>query len=199
MTPNPSLIGAGALLFATLPLTVQRRRVLRSRLTNQAGLREPSPRLRSNKTGLDALDEELLGLLAVLPLLLRGGLSSIKALEWCSIRAVGELAREIRMGLDEIALGESEGVVLGSLANRLHSSSVREFSIKVRSALHRGNRLAEMLQSQAAGVEGRLRAAQIAAAARAESRMMMPLVFVILPVTIGVALLPSVTAISQFT
>jgi hypothetical protein len=56
-----------------------------------------------------------------------------------------------------------------------------------------------MLQSQAAGVEGRLRAAQIAAAARAESRMMMPLVFVILPVTIGVALLPSVTAISQFT
>lgn len=197
MTVDFALIGTGVLGLAALPAMTTSRLGIAERLGFKSTARPSAQPTPQSPAYADSLDAELQALLAVLPLLLRGGLSPIKALEWCASRARGDLGVALIRGLAEVSLGQSEERVLADLADRLQTPSMREFSVKVRSALHRGNRLAEMLQSQAVGIEGRMRAARIAAAAKAESRMMVPLVFVILPVTIGVALLPSIAAISQ--
>lgn len=196
MTSDWALVGIGSLGLVALRAMRSGRPGISERLGFKSVDHSEAQPNSQNAANADALDAELQALLAVLPLLLRGGLSPIKALEWCSSRASGALGAFLTRGLAEISLGQSEERVLADLADGLQTPSIREFSVKVRSALHRGNRLAEILQSQAVGIEGRLRAARIAAAAKAESRMMLPLVFVILPVTIGVALLPSLAAIS---
>jgi tight adherence protein C len=54
-----------------------------------------------------------------------------------------------------------------------------------------------MLESQSDGIRGTLRARQISDAGRRENQMLLPLVFLILPVTIAFAMYPSVVSLTQ--
>lgn len=196
MITSATLIGVGCGGLTLLTALHRRPATLLQRL-NPSTVAPNAASLQRGAVNLETVESELAALLGVLPLLLRGGFSPVKSLEWCAARAGGDLGTALSRALSAIELGESEARAFAELGDSLGCPSVREFSIKVRTSLHRGNRLAEMLESQSIGVHGIRRATRLSSAARAEGRMMLPLVFVILPVTIGVALLPSIAAFSQ--
>ena len=138
------------------------------------------------------LEEELLACLTVLPLLLKGGMGLLHAIAWSAARSQGDLTRVFVRIERAVDLGENAQSVLSQVASETSSASLREFAMKARVSLLRGNRLAGMLESQSDGIRGTLRARQISEAGRRENQMLLPLVFLILPVTIAFAMYPSV-------
>lgn len=90
-----------------------------------------------------------------------------------------------------IQLGESLDSALQLFATESKSPLVSEFVHKVLLSLQRGTPLAGQLYLLADATRAQLKASQLKAAGRNELKMLVPLVFLILPVTIAFAVFPS--------
>ena len=99
-------------------------------------------------------------------------------------KALGRLARRLQ-------LGESLETGLATLDRECKSPIVSEFANKVVLSLRRGSHLADQLVLLAESARSQLRVQQLKAAGRNEVKMLAPLVFLILPVTILFAIFPS--------
>jgi tight adherence protein C len=80
---------------------------------------------------------------------------------------------------------------LKRLAHTLPQRQIVEFSSKLTIAFRRGAPLAQMLRSLAESTRAELRNELLKQAGRNETRMLIPLVFLILPVTVLFAIYPS--------
>ena len=105
--------------------------------------------------------------------------------------ASGRLAEGLRRVAVRLSLGETLDVSLDRLSAELKSELVQELSNKVKLGLVRGTPLAAQFQLLSSSAKNQLRVAQLRAAGRNELRMLVPLVFLILPVTIAFAIFPS--------
>ena len=187
-------VGASTGVFGALLVSKKRRNLL-DFLKDSAS--RGSSKVKTQKVEPVEMEGELLELLLVLPLLLRAGLSVTEAIRWSTQRSFGALARELAATLGHIDFGDAADNAFASLGSRAESSAVREFAMKLRIAMARGNRLASMLESQASGLKGQLKARKIEDSSKRENQMLLPLVFLILPVTITFAIYPSIAALSQ--
>lgn len=106
-------------------------------------------------------------------------------------RADGVVAREFRQLLRGVELGETFESQLDELAIRLPQQQVVEFCNKLILALRRGTPIAAMLQAQSNSVRHEIRNQVAKQAGKNETRMMIPLVFLILPITVLFAIFPS--------
>jgi tight adherence protein C len=122
---------------------------------------------------------------------LSSGDSVFNSLGRVTIRAQGTLASEFEILLRGVELGESLENELEDLAKRLPQQQVVEMCNKFILALQRGTPLSEMLQSQAESVRSEIRNQIAKQAGKNETRMLIPLVFLILPVTVLFAIYPS--------
>lgn len=95
-----------------------------------------------------------------------------------------------RLGV-RLQLGENLDEALGLLAKESNSALVSEFVNKLQLGLSRGTPLAEQFLMLSASAKSQLKVAQLKAAGRNELKMLIPLVFLILPVTIAFAVFPS--------
>jgi tight adherence protein C len=77
------------------------------------------------------------------------------------------------------------------MSHRLPQRQVSEFTSKLILSLKRGNPLAEMIREQAASARSEIRNELLKQAGRNETRMLIPLVFLILPITVLFAIYPS--------
>ena len=103
----------------------------------------------------------------------------------------GKLAGELGLLLRRVELGETLENGLAQFANENPLAEVREFANKLSLALRRGTPLAQLLSDQAETIRGQLRNDLLKAAGRNETRMLIPLIFMILPVTVLFATYPS--------
>jgi tight adherence protein C len=103
----------------------------------------------------------------------------------------GKLATAFKRLAIRVQLGENIEVALAALESEVQSPLIAEFVNKVTLSLRRGTPLAAQLRLLAASARGKLRVAQLKAAGRNELMMLVPLVFLILPVTVAFAVLPS--------
>jgi len=106
-------------------------------------------------------------------------------------RGSGRFALALRRASVRIRLGQTIEEALGELARELKSPLASELVNKVILSLERGTPLAAQLRLLAATARGQLRISQLKAAGRNELKMLVPLVFLILPVTVAFAILPS--------
>lgn len=95
-----------------------------------------------------------------------------------------------RLGV-RLTLGENIEQALEMLSAEAKSPLVTEFSNKLQLSLTRGTPLATQFYQLSASAKAQLRVAQLKAAGRNELKMLIPLVFLILPVTIAFAVFPS--------
>lgn len=105
--------------------------------------------------------------------------------------ASGLIATGFRRLARRLQLGESIESGLEQLAKELKSQLVQELANKLILGLKRGTPLAAQMHSMASGARAQLKVAQLRAAGRNELKMLIPLVFLILPVTIAFAIFPS--------
>ncbi len=108
----------------------------------------------------------------------------------------GHLAAELADLLAEVRAGLPLLTALGNLADRIEVAQIQRFVDGVVVALDRGTPLAEVLRGQAADARAHGHRLLIEAAGRREVFMLMPVVFLILPTVVVVALFPGLRALT---
>lgn len=132
----------------------------------------------------------------LLALSVTAGEGPIGALDRVSRLCSGELGRELGRTLAEARAGATLVEALRQLADRSALPVLRRFVDGVLVAVERGTPLAEVLRAQAVDVREAGRRDLIETAARREVAMMIPVVFLVLPVTVIFALFPGFYGLS---
>jgi tight adherence protein C len=128
----------------------------------------------------------------LLALAVAAGEGPVLALDRVVRRSGGELSVELGRVLAEIRTGRPVGAAFDALAARTGVPLVARFAAGVAVAVERGTPLADVLHAQAADVREAGRRELIETAARKEILMMVPVVFLVLPVTVLFAFYPGV-------
>lgn len=132
----------------------------------------------------------------LLALAVAAGESPVAALDRVVRRSGGELSADLGRVLAEIRTGEPVGVAFHRLAASTGLPLVARFATGIAVAVERGTPLADVLHAQAADVREGGRRHLIETAARREVLMMVPVVFLVLPVTVLFAFYPGVVGLS---
>lgn len=138
------------------------------------------------------IGEELPTTLEFLALCLSAGESFLDTLRRLAAIGSGELSREIREVVLAVHTGSSLGDALRDLAVRLDTPAVTRAVDHLSAALDRGAPLADVLHAQAGDAREDAKRILIEQAGRKEIVMMLPLVFLILPLSVLFAVFPGV-------
>jgi tight adherence protein C len=145
----------------------------------------------------EAIALELPTVAELLALAIGAGESPVSALERVTARSSGELSRELRAVLAETRAGAPFVVALGGVAHRTSLPALARFVDGMTVALQRGTPLAEVLRMQALDVREDGRRLLLEAGGKREIAMMVPVVFLVLPVTILFALFPGAVTLTS--
>lgn len=126
----------------------------------------------------------------LLALAVAAGEGAVGALERVTRLSRGELARELGRALSEARAGASLIQALQGIANRTTLPPLARFVDGVAIAVERGTPLAEVLRAQAVDVREAGKRSLLEAGGRKEIAMMLPVVFLVLPITVLFALFP---------
>jgi tight adherence protein C len=125
------------------------------------------------------------------------GEAPVAALERVCRLTGGELARELDRALGRARAGTPIPTALSELAEQTTVDSFARFLQGVAVAIERGTPLADVLRAQAVDVREAGKRALLEAGGRKEISMMVPVVFLILPVTVLFALFPGLLTLTS--
>ena len=111
-------------------------------------------------------------------------------------RANGVVAEDLKRLVLAVELGATLPQQLQAWSKRAQSRHISELCTKLQLALVRGTPLAEMLLEQATSLRAEAQQVLAKKAGQNETRMLVPLVFLILPVTVVFAIYPSMQVLS---
>lgn len=135
----------------------------------------------------------------LLALAVGAGEGPVAALDRVVTRSRGELSGELAAVLADIRTGSPVTAALDALARRSGLPVVSRFAEGMAVAIDRGTPLAGVLHAQATDVREAGRRALIESGARKEIAMMVPVVFLVLPVTVIFAFWPGVVGLNLVT
>ena len=168
------LVGGSALAGAATPEQL---------LTRQVRLRE------------QRMLAELPTVAELLALAVGAGEGALGGLERVARSTHGDLAQEIRRAVADTRAGTPLTVALERLADRTGLVTLSRFAEAVAVAVERGTPLGDVLRAQAEDVREASRRALMETGGRKEVLMMIPVVFLILPVTVVFAVFPGLAAL----
>ncbi|MDQ0642148.1 type II secretion system F family protein [Microbacterium murale] len=142
------------------------------------------------KARMGRLSDELPTTLEFLALCLSAGEGFFDALRRVASIGSGELTQELRQVVLAVGTGSSLADALGEMAARLRLPGLSRAVDQVIAALEHGAPLAGVLHSQAADAREDAKRVLIEQAGRREIYMMLPLVFLILPLSVLFAVFP---------
>jgi len=131
----------------------------------------------------------------LLALAVAAGEGPAAALDRVARSSRGELSIELNRVLAETRAGESLVRSLDALADRTGLVALSRFADGLAVALERGTPLADVLRAQAGDIREASRRELIESGARREVAMMVPVVFLVLPVTVIFAFFPGAVGI----
>lgn len=132
----------------------------------------------------------------LLALSVAAGDGPVHALERVARTGHGELARELRHALADARTGTSLTEALDRIAERTSLMPLARFVDGVAVAVERGTPLADVLRAQASDVREQHKRVLMDIGGRKEILMMVPVVFLVLPVTVIFALYPGLIQIT---
>lgn len=135
----------------------------------------------------------------LLALAVGAGEGPVAALDRVVARCHGELSGDLAAVLAQIRTGTPVAAALDAMARRSGLPVVARFAEGMAVALERGTPLSAVLHAQAADVREAGRRALIESGARKEVLMMVPVVFLVLPVTVVFAFWPGVVGLHLVT
>jgi tight adherence protein C len=131
----------------------------------------------------------------MLALSVSAGEGALGAIERVTRTASGFLVEELRWTLGEVRTGTPVTDSLLSLSERTGVAALSRFASGVAIAIERGTPLADVLHSQALDVREAGRRRLIEEGGKREIAMMVPVIFLLLPVTVVFAVFPGIVAI----
>lgn len=134
---------------------------------------------------------ELPEIIEILVVCLRSGQGVFQSLEKVVSRATGELSKELEKILLAVSFGAALATEINKLPQSLSHPQFAEFANKISLSLNRGTPLSQMLQDQGKSARSETRNRLLRQAGKNETKMLIPLVFLILPITVLFAIYPS--------
>ena len=128
---------------------------------------------------------------ALLAVALDSGLSLVGAMHVTFGRARGEVARRFQRLLASLELGGNMFDELALLRSKVPGSALNDLVIKLQVSLQFGSPLADQLTEFSRTLRSRIAQQQLTQAAKKENLMLLPLVFLILPITVIFAIFPA--------
>ena len=183
---GPILIGAGYILWDEF-----RHEVVTS-------FQEMNLKVESKKSRR-AIELEFPLVVELFSILLAGNLSPATALDHISRRTEGEFSSLLREAVLHIQRGASFSEALDLLSSRIQSPMVRRFCDSLMIAVERGSPLVDVVNRQVEEVRNEERSRLLEAAGKEEIALMIPVVFLILPISVLFALWPSYFALGRST
>lgn len=145
-----------------------------------------------------AMDMQLPTVLELLAFAMAAGESMYAALDRVTRTVDGPLAAQLRIAVQDIGTGQSITVALRDLAESTSSPAVSRAAHAIDVALERGTPLAEVLRNQAADARAHLMRQMLVLAGKKETAMMIPVVFLILPTIVAVAIYPGIVQLHMW-
>ena len=152
-------------------------------------------RIREHRTRIDS---DFPGVVEMMTLALSAGESPVTVLNRVSQRGSGPLTREFAKVIEQVSLGTPFAQALDHMSKQVHSVAVRRFVDALVIAVTRGAPLIDVLHSHAKEARDSQRNQIMSAASKSEIAMMIPVVFLILPISILFALWPSLSNLNLF-
>jgi tight adherence protein C len=141
------------------------------------------------------LQAELPTVAELLALAVTAGEGALGALERVTRSTRGALADELGRVVAEVRSGAPVALALDRMADRTGVVAVSRFAEAVSVAVERGTPLADVLRAQAQDARETGRRALMETGGRKEVAMMIPVVFLVLPVTVLFAVFPGLLAL----
>lgn len=132
----------------------------------------------------------------LLALAVGAGESPLAAFERVARTTTGELSGEIAVTLADVRAGVPLNLALEQMASRTELPSIVRFTDGVATAVERGTPLGDVLRAQAQDAREVGHRALMEEGGRREVLMMLPVVFLMLPVTILFAIFPGIAVLS---
>jgi tight adherence protein C len=137
------------------------------------------------------IDSEFPAVIEMYSLAISAGETPLIAMERISKSARGSIAKEFSSVVAQVKFGKAFHLALDDMGRGIESLLIRRFIDSLIIATLRGAPLTEVLQRHAQEAREAQRNRVMGAAAKAEISMMIPVVFLILPISILFALWPS--------
>lgn len=153
---------------------------------------------RELKSYRESIDADFPSIVEALTLALSAGESPLTSMQRIAARGTGALSSEFGQVISAVTDGVPFATALDSMGRRMSSVAVRRFVDSVVIAITRGAPLIEVLHSHAQESRDYQRNRVLSAASKAELSMMIPVVFLILPISILFALWPSLSNLNLF-
>ena len=144
---------------------------------------------------ISAIEAQLPAVLDLLAFAISAGEPALLAIRRVAETCSGPLTRELKKVLNSIDSGESLARSLNNLSADLDSQALSRAFHALTLALERGTPLAQVLRAQAADARAQQARLLLVLAGRKETAMMLPVVFLILPMIVAVALYPGIVAL----
>lgn len=143
------------------------------------------------------IDYELPDFAQALGLLLGNGLPVNVALGWLAPRAKGLLAEAFMQVIQDLELGADLVQELERLAKHIPNQQLVELCEKLSVAIVRGAPVSLQVIAHAAAARAQLHRQLLKQAGSNETKMLVPVIFLILPVTVLFAIFPSVLVLAE--
>ena len=150
-----------------------------------------------NEIKQSEINEELVSILQMISIMISSGESPMSAMRYVSKRSDGILPRLIRESLNKYEDGRSITQTLDFLATATGSTQVRRLTNSIQIAIHRGTPVLDVLNNQVLALNKQINFNLMKRSGKSEITLLIPVVFLILPVSISFAIWPSLYGLNQ--
>ena len=142
------------------------------------------------------VNEELVSILQMVSIMISAGESPVASLRYIAERSDGILPKLLSQELENL---ESEGILIKTLdflAISSGSKQVRRLGNSIQVAIDRGSPLRQVIQNQVTSLNKEIHTQLLKKSGRSEIALLIPVVFLILPVSILFAIWPSIYSLN---
>ena len=143
------------------------------------------------------INEELVNILQMLSIMISAGESPMMALRYISQRSVGYLPNLIKQSFAKYESGNNLTQSLEFIATAAGSSALRRLTNSIQIAIQRGTPILDVLNNQVQSLNKQINLALLKKSGKSEITLLIPVVFLILPVSISFAIWPSIYGLNQ--
>ena len=143
------------------------------------------------------INEELNSMLQMLSIMVSAGESPMSALKYVSRRSNGVLPSLISESLEKFEDGKTITQILDLLATTTRSSQVRRLTNSIQIAIIRGTPILDVFNNQILAINKLINFNLMKPSGRSEIALLIPVVFLILPISISFAVWPSIYGLNQ--
>jgi len=143
------------------------------------------------------INEELVNILQMLSIMISAGESPMMALRYISQRSIGYIPKLIAQSFSKYESGRNLAQTLEQIAIATGSSQVRRLTNSIQIAIQRGTPILDVLNNQVQSLNKQINLALLKKSGKSEITLLIPVVFLILPVSISFAIWPSIYGLNQ--